>query len=94
LGQVFDITVERVVVEFEKTGKSSYKGTWELRLKNAKKESQRVVLQELLPGNWKIQNASQKWAKPSSGVLEFAVEVPASADQEPHLVRYSFSTEL
>ncbi len=94
LGQVFDITVERVVVEFEKTGKSSYKGTWELRLKNAKKESQRVVLQELLPGNWKIQNASQKWAKPSSGVLEFVVEVPASADQEPHLVRYSFSTEL
>lgn len=94
LGQVFDITVERVALEFEKTGKNSYKGSWELRLHNSKKESQRVVLQELLPGNWKVQSASQKWSKPSSGVLEFVVEVPPGADQEPHLVKYSFTTEL
>ncbi|OGR36766.1 MAG: hypothetical protein A2051_11505 [Desulfovibrionales bacterium GWA2_65_9] len=94
LGQVFDITVERVALEFEKTGKNSYKGSWELRLRNSKKEAQRVVLQELLPGKWKVQDASQKWSKPSSGVLEFAVDVPAGTGQEPHLVRYSFSTEL
>jgi hypothetical protein len=94
LGQVFDITVERVALEFEKTGKSSYKGTWELRLRNAKDKSQQVVLQELLPGKWKVQNASQKWSKPSSGVLEFVVDVPASTGQEPHLVTYSFTTEL
>ena len=94
LGQVFDITVERVALELEKTGKNSYKGTWELRLRNSKKQSQRVVLQELLPGKWKVQDASQKWTKPSSGVLEFAVDVPAGTGQEPHLVTYSFTTEL
>ena len=94
IGQVFDITVERVALEFEKTGKNSYKGTWELRLKNSKTKSQRVVLQELLPGKWKVQDASQKWSKPSSGVLEFAVDVPANTGQEPHLVTYSFTTEL
>lgn len=94
LGQVFDITVERVALEFEKTGKNSYKGTWELRLRNSKKQSQRVVLQELLPGKWKVHDASQKWSKPSSGVLEFAVDVPADTGQEPHLVTYSFTTEL
>ncbi len=94
LGQVFDITVERVALEFEKTGKNSYKGTWELRLRNSKKQSQRVVLQELLPGKWKVQDASQKWSKPSSGVLEFAVDVPAGTGQEPLLVTYSFTTEL
>jgi hypothetical protein len=94
IGQVFDITVERVAVDFEKTGKSSYKCTWELRLKNSKKEPQRIVLQELLPGKWTVQKASQKWSKPSSGVLEFAVEVPADTGHEPHLVVYTYVTEL
>lgn len=94
LGQVFDINVERVAVEFEKTGKNSYKCSWELRVKNSKKQSQRVVLQELMPGNWKVQSASQKWTKPSSGVLEFEVDVPAGTGQEPHVVKYSFTTEL
>jgi len=27
-------------------------------------------------------------------VLEFAVDVPANTGQEPHLVTYSFTTEL
>ncbi len=94
LGQVFDINVERVALEFERTGKNSYRCTWELRLKNAKKTPQRVVLQELVPGDWKVHSASQKWSRPSSGVLEFAVDVPAATEQEPHLVRYTFTTEL
>lgn len=94
LGQVFDITVERVATEFEKTGKNSYRCTWELRLKNAKKEVQRVQLQELMPGNWKVQSASQKWTKTSAGVLEFQVDVPPSGDGEPHIVRYTFTTEM
>jgi len=94
LGQAFDITVERVVLDFEKTGKNSYKGTWELRVRNSKKQSQRIVLQELMPGKWKVQDASQKWSRPSSGVLEFTVDVPANTGQEPHLVKYSFTTEL
>lgn len=94
LGQVFDITVERVVLEFEKTGKSSYKGTWELRLRNSKQKSQRIVLQELMPGKWKVPDASQKWTRPSAGVLEFAVDVPADTGQDPHVVKYTFTTEL
>lgn len=94
LGQVFDITVERVAVEFEKTGKNSYKCSWELRLRNSKAKAQHIVLQELLPGKWKVHSASQKWSKPSSGVLEFAVDVPAHTGQEPYLVTYSFTTEL
>ncbi len=93
LGQVFDVTVERVALEFGKTVKDSYKGVWELRLKNAKKEVQRVVLQELLPGSWKVQSASHKWTKPSSGVLEFVVDIPPNADKEPYVVTYAFTTD-
>ena len=94
LGQVFDLGVERVATRFEKTGKSSYACAWELRLTNAKKEARRVVLQELVPGNWKVQDASRKWTRPSAGVLEFVVEVPPNAEAEPLVLTYSFTTEL
>lgn len=93
LGQVFDVTVERVATEFEKTGKNSHKGSWELTIRNAKKQAQQIVLQELLPGKWKIVSASHKWSKVSSGVLEFVVDVPPSRETEPLVLKYSFTTE-
>lgn len=94
LGQAFDVTVERVAMEFEKTGNNSYRCSWELRVKNAKKQKQRVVLQELIPGNWKVQDSTQKWTKRSSGVLEFALDVPAQTAQEPLVIKYTFTTDL
>jgi hypothetical protein len=94
LGQVFDVTVERAAVEYEKTGKNSYRCTWELRIKNAKAQKQHVVLKEQLPGTWKVQSASHKWSKPAAGVLEFGLDVPAKNAQDPLLVKYTFTTEL
>ncbi len=94
LGQAFDLSVERVVTDFEKTGKNSYRASWELRIRNSKKQSQQVVLQELLPGKWKVESASQKWNKPAAGTLEFVVDVPSGRDAEPLVLKYSFSTEL
>jgi len=94
LGQAFDVSVERVVTDFEKTGKNSYRAAWELRIRNAKKQSQQIVLQEQLPGKWKVVDASQKWNKPAAGVLEFVVDVPPSRDADPLVLRYAFTTDL
>lgn len=94
LGQVFDLSVERVVTDFEKTGKNSYRASWELRIRNSKKQAQQVVLQELLPGKWKVESASQKWNKAAAGTLEFVVDVPSGRDAEPLVLKYTFSTEL
>ncbi len=93
LGQVFDVTIERVATEFERTGKNSHKVSWELTIRNAKKQPQQIVLQEQLPGKWKVASASHKWTKASSGVLEFVVDVPPSRDGEPMVLKYSFTTE-
>jgi hypothetical protein len=94
LGQAFDLNVERVATVMEKTGKNSWRGAWELRITNAKKQAQRIVLQEQIPGKWKVEEVSQKWSKPSAGVLEFAVDVPPTGDGEPLVLKYSFNTEL
>lgn len=94
LGQVFDVSVERVVTDYERTGKNSYRATWELRLRNGKKQAQQIVLQELLPGKWKIEAGAPKWTKTAAGVAEFVVDVPPSRDAEPLVLRYGFTTEL
>lgn len=94
LGQVFDVNVERVVTDFEKTGKNSYRAAWELRITNAKKENQKIVLQEQIPGKWKIESSSGKWSKASANVLEFAVDVPHTTDGAPLVLKYAFTTEL
>lgn len=94
LGRAFDLNVERIANAYEKTGKNSYRGAWELRIFNAKKHSQRIVLQEQLPGKWKIESASSKWTKPSAGVAEFVLDVPPTRDGKPVVVTYAFSTEL
>jgi len=93
LGKVFDVNVERVMTEYEKTGKNSYRVTWELHVTNAKKQAQRVTLQEQIPGKWKVESASQKWTKASAGALEFEVNVPPTGDGEPFALKYTFSTE-
>lgn len=94
LGQVFDVSVERVVTDFEKTGKNSYRAAWELRITNAKKQSQQIVLQEQIPGKWKVESASGTWSKASANVLEFVVDVPPSPDGKPLVLKYSFNTEM
>jgi len=94
LGQAFDVNVERVVTDFEKTGKNSYRAAWELRITNAKKEAQKIVLQEQIPGKWKIGSVSAKWTKASANVLEFLVDVPHSEDGKPLVLTYAFTTEL
>lgn len=94
LGQAFDLNVERVVTQFEKTGKSSYRAAWELHIRNAKKQTQRIILQEQIPGKWKVQDASHTWSKPAAGVLEFTVDAPPTGDGAPLVLKYSFTTEL
>lgn len=94
MGQAFDLNVERVATAYEKTGKSSYKGAWELRVFNARKRPQRIVLQEQLPGKWRIEGASAKWTKTSAGVAEFVLDVPPTRDGKPLVVTYGFSTDL
>lgn len=94
IGQAFDVSVERKVADYEKTGKSSYRAAWELSIKNGGRQARQLVLQEQIPGKWKVEGASHKWTKARAGVLEFVIDVPPTREGEPVLLKYSFSTEL
>jgi len=94
LGQSFDVSVERTPSHYEKIGKNSYRVGWELRVRNGKQKTERIVLHEQIPGKWKIVEASHKWVKSSAGVLTFEVDVPPTGDGAPMLLQYGFTTDM
>lgn len=82
LGDAFDVTVDRRMRGFEKTGKREHELIWELEIKNAKSEPVTVVLQEVFRGEWKIIEASDQYEKPTSSTAEFIVTVPAKGSRK------------
>jgi len=82
LGEAFDITADKKQTQFKKAyaiGKYSYAYTvsFQIDLKNAKSEAVEVVVQEPIPGDWKMQKQSHTHEKVASGTAEWKIKVPA-----------------
>jgi len=84
LGQSFDVTAARKQTDFKQlsTGNNNtainrFESAYEITLKNAKKEAVTVLVQEPIPGDWKIIEESQPHSKPVSNLAVWTVEVPA-----------------
>ncbi|MFK7816862.1 MAG: DUF4139 domain-containing protein [Gammaproteobacteria bacterium] len=82
LGEAFDVTADKKQVNFKKAhaiGKYNYayKASFQIDLKNAKNEEVEVVVQEPIPGDWKMKHESHQHEKVTSGTAEWKVKVPA-----------------
>lgn len=80
LGDAFDVTASKKQTDFKnlsKANKQTYESAYEITLKNAKKERVTVIVQEAIPGDWKIISESQKSTKISSNFVSWKVEIPA-----------------
>ncbi|MBY0483330.1 DUF4139 domain-containing protein [Nitrosomonas sp.] len=83
LGQSFDVTADKKQVEFKQlstggaSGINRFESAYEITLKNAKKELATVVVQEPIPGDWKMVDESQPHSKPASNTAMWKVAVPA-----------------
>jgi len=82
LGDAFDVTADKKQTKFKKAhaiGKYNYAYTasFQIDLKNAKNEEVEVVVQEPIPGDWKMKNQSHKHEKVASGTAELEINVPA-----------------
>lgn len=81
LGESFDVTADKKQTDFKKlagNGKYNYvfESAYEIVLKNAKKETMTVVVQEPMPGDWKILNASHPYTKGASNTATWQITVP------------------
>ncbi|MFC0350144.1 DUF4139 domain-containing protein [Undibacterium danionis] len=82
LGDAFDVTADKKQTDFKKiAGNSKYnyvfESGYEITLKNAKKESVTVTVQEPMPGDWQILSASHPHVKGASNTAVWKINVPA-----------------
>ncbi len=96
LGDAFDVTADKKQTNFKKATaigkyKQAYTASFEIVLKNAKDEEVEVIVQEPIPGDWKMQNETHKHEKVAAGTAEWKVNVPAEGKTKLSydvLVRY------
>ena len=96
LGDAFDVTADKKQTNFKKAtaiGKYSqaYVASFEIVLKNAKAEEVEVVVQEPIPGDWKMKEESHSHTKAAAGTAEWKIKVPAEGKTKLSydvLVRY------
>ncbi len=93
LGNAFDVVGERTQKNFRKISDKVVEETYEIKLRNHKKEAVEVRAVEHLYrwSNWEILNASGEYKKLDSQTIEFRVNVRADSEAVVnYTVRYSW----
>ncbi|MEN3973679.1 DUF4139 domain-containing protein [Emcibacter sp. SYSU 3D8] len=82
LGQAFDVTVKRKQTDFRQTNAQNGQlieatSSWEVTVKNGKKEAAEVRVVELLQGDWRITAESRPHQKEAANMAVWNVRAPA-----------------
>ncbi|UCF05740.1 MAG: DUF4139 domain-containing protein [bacterium] len=78
LGEAFDITAERVQVDYEVISRGKvYEYEYKITIRNAKKEDVTVKVIEQVPGDWEVLSSSHEPKKVSAHMVHFFIPVKA-----------------
>lgn len=89
MGEAFDLGIERTLLSHEQTGRNTVAYAWEIRVRNSKDEPQRVLLEELLHGDWRITESSLPYEKIDARRVRFTLDVPPSREQDQLVLTYA-----
>ncbi|HKP26795.1 MAG TPA: DUF4139 domain-containing protein [Dongiaceae bacterium] len=91
LGRAFDVTAHGKQTDYKRIADNVYENSYEIEVKNAKKEPVTVTLREFVPGDWEMLAESVKHEKVDSSTAEWQVQVPAEASAKlTYKVRITF----
>ncbi len=76
LGDAFDIVGSRKQTDWKKITYDTYEASFEISLRNHKKEDVVVNVIEPIPGDWKILTSSHDYEKTEAFTAEFKIPVP------------------
>lgn len=93
MGEAFDLKVERKLTDYQKPGKKIHRFAWQISIKNSKDQPQRVLLQDTLPGEWRILKASHPYEKLDARNIQFDITAPSSAQKGETIVTYEVEVE-
>ena len=91
LGRAFDVTARGKQVNYERISDNVYENSYEIEVKNAKKEPVTVTVREFVPGDWKMLEESVKHEKVDASTAEWQLNVPAEGSAKlTYKVRITF----
>ena len=76
LGDAFDVVGSRKQTDWKKIAYDTYEASFEISLRNHKKEDVVVRVIEPIPGDWMILNTSHEYSKTNASTAEFNIKVP------------------
>ena len=91
LGEAFDITARAKQTDYTKLADNLYENSYEIEIKNAKKEKVTVDLREAFPGEWKMTSESHDHEKLDSSTAQWLVDIPAEGST---VLKYSVRIRL
>ena len=80
LGEAFDVVGTRKQMDWKKIGRNIYEASFEISLRNHKKEDVTVKVIEPIPGDWAILNSSHEYKKTEAFLAEFLIPVPKDSE--------------
>ncbi len=86
VGDAFDVVGERKQINYKQLGDRAREETWEIKLRNHKKEDIEVLVTEHLWGDWEIRESSHPYNKKDAGTIEFVIPVKKDAEA---IVKYT-----
>ncbi|MCM8785433.1 MAG: hypothetical protein NC827_03015 [Candidatus Omnitrophica bacterium] len=91
LGNAFDIKGERKVLNHERISQQVYKDTYEIKIKNYKKEDIVVDVIEHLYSNWEIIEKTHDYEKVDAFTIKFPLKVKGNSEET---VKYTVITRF
>jgi hypothetical protein len=76
LGDAFDVVGSRKQTDWKKIASDTYEASFEISLRNHKKEDVVVKVVEPIPGDWKMLSSSHEYKKTEAFTAEFTIPVP------------------
>lgn len=80
LGQAFDVTAERAVVETTRISDRETQAAHRVVLRNARDTKATVRVETALPGDWAVQTESAPHERVDAGTARWTIEVPAKGE--------------
>ncbi len=85
---VYDLKVERKLVDFQKCDDLKDLFVWQINVKNSRNFAQRVLLEEKQPGEWKILKSSHRYERDDARTVLFDVTALPSEKSGDTIITY------
>ena len=91
VGNAFDVIAERRQVDYKRITKEVHQTSWEIKLRNHKKDRVTIEVEENMTGDWDVLESSHKGERKDASTLKFEVDVKPDSET---ILTYRVQTKM